>query len=267
MKERIIVTGATGAMGSAAVDALAAAGKGVVMACRNQARAAVVRSNVLARHPKADIEIRELDLASFASVRHFAEGIIPGTVTGLFNNAGTMPRRYSLTADGLESTFQVNYFSPWLLSCLLADKLPEGGHIVNMVSLTCRFAKLTAEGLQPTVQDFGQLKTYAASKRALLSFTMEFSRRNPLLTVNLADPGIVATDMIDMGRWWDPLADAVFKPLCRKPAEGVKPALRALDAVTGIRYYVGKGSRPVPDRYQRWELDKAVWEATEKIMG
>jgi hypothetical protein len=96
---------------------------------------------------------------------------------------------------------------------------------------------------------------------------MEFSRRNPLLTVNLADPGIVATDMIDMGRWWDPLADAVFKPLCRKPAEGVKPALRALDAVTGIRYYVGKGSRPVPDRYQRWELDKAVWEATEKIMG
>lgn len=266
MKERIIVTGATGGMGSAAVEALASQGKGVIMACRNQARAEVVRGNVLSHHPKADISIKELDLASTLSVRRFAESIVPGTVTGLFNNAGTISRNYSLTPDGLENTFAVNYFSPWLLTCLLAGKLPKGGHIVNMVSITCRFANISAEGLRPAEKDFRQLRTYAASKRALLSFTMEFARRNPQLVVNMADPGVVATGIINLGHWYDPISNVIFKPFCKRPEEGVKPALRAIASETGNRYFVGSGSREIPNRYLTPELDKLLWNETEKIL-
>ena len=73
MSGRIIVTGATGSMGAAAVEALAAQGQSVLMACRNCDKAAAVRDAVLSRVPGADIVVRQLDLASLASVRLFVE--------------------------------------------------------------------------------------------------------------------------------------------------------------------------------------------------
>ena len=264
MDGRIIVTGATGAMGAAAVEALAAQGKPVLMACRNLKKAESVRSQILGRIPEADLQIRELDLASLASVRTFAEGIEEGCITGIFHNAGVISKGYGLTQDGIENTVSVNYLGPWLLTSLLLPKLPADARIVYMVSLTCRFARLQPQMLQVTRKDFSQLRTYARTKRALLSFALELKKRHPDLRIHLADPGIVASDMIDLGHWYDPLADALFKPLCKKPAEGVQPALRALVSNQATpRYYVGKGDRPVPRRFLTSLEDARLWEETE----
>lgn len=268
----VIITGATGAIGSAAVAALAARGTPVVLACRNRAKAETLRSAILARHPGAALDIRDLDLASAASVRRFADGIAPGSVSALFNNAGVIPRGYALTPDGLESSFAVNYYGPWLLTTLLADKIPDGGAIVNMVSLACRFASIPAERealsrfLQPEAADFCQLGIYAAGKRALLSFSLELARRQPRLRVNVSDPGIVASGMINLGRWFDPLADFLFKPLCKSPEKGARPALGALASPERFRYFVGKGSRPIPPRYDHPRLDGILWDATATRM-
>lgn len=267
MKGRIIITGATGSMGSAAVEALAEQGIPVLMTCRNTVKAEAVRDRILARVPQADLEIRVLDLASLASVRRFAEGIEKGSVTALFNNAGVISKGYSITEDGFENTFAVNYFGPWLLTQLLLPKLPEDAHIVNMVSLTCRFAGIDAEALRPDKKQFSQLGTYARAKRALLSFTLELARRYPSLCINLADPGIVASDMIDLGHWFDPLADVLFKPFCKTPKAGVQPALRALASQVGPRYFVGKGDRAIARRYEDPALDARLWAATEALIS
>ena len=267
MSGRILITGATGSMGAAAVESLASQGFPVLMACRNLDKAAAVRTDILSRIPLADLEVRQLDLSSLASVRAFADAIEPGSVTALFNNAGVISKGYRLTEDGLENTFAVNYFSPRLLTLLLLPKLPQDAHIVNMVSLTCRFAALDGAALQPSEKDFGQLHTYALAKRALLSFSLELARRYPALRVNLADPGIVASNMIDLGHWYDPLADALFKPLCKTPKAGVQPALRALAASEGNRYYVGKGSRTIHRRYIDPDLDGRIWAATEALIS
>ena len=264
MNGRIIVTGATGCMGAAAVEALAQQGKPVLMACRNLEKAAAVRADILRRVPTADLQARALDLTSLASVRAFAEGIEPGSVSAVFHNAGVLPKDFSLTEDGLEHTFSVNYFGPWLLTRLLLPKLPEGAGIVSMVSLSSRFVSFQESDLQPSAGTFSQLGTYARSKRALLSFSLELARRHPGLRVHVADPGIVATDIIDLGYWFDPLTDALFKPLCKTPANGVRPALRALASTqAGPRYFVGKGDRDIPRRYLDPALDARIWEATE----
>ena len=71
MPGRVIVTGASGAMGAAAVRVLAAQGFAVVMACRNPAKAEAVREGILADQPGARIDIRPLELSSLASVRGF----------------------------------------------------------------------------------------------------------------------------------------------------------------------------------------------------
>ena len=268
MSGRIIVTGATGSMGAAAVEALAAQGTPVVMACRNLRKAEEVRAGILGRVPSAQLLVRELDLASLESVRRFAQGIEPGSVSALFHNAGVISKSYGLTEDGLENTFSVNYFGPWLLTRLLLPKLPADARMVSMVSLTCRFAPLALSMLQPERKDFTQLGTYARAKRALLSFSLELARRHPALRVQLADPGVVASGMIDLGHWFDPLADALFKPLCKKPADGVRPALRALSATeTEPHYFVGKRNRPIPRRYCTPEQDARLWEETERLLS
>ena len=268
MEVRTIITGATGSMGSAACEALAAKGVPVLMACRNLKKAESVRDGILSRHPSADLEIRHLDLCSLDSVREFAESVAPGSVDAVFHNAGVISRRYELTADGLEKTFSTNYFGPWLLTNLLLPRMPRDARIVSMISLSCRYVKLGGSDLQPAAEDFSQLGSYALAKRALLSFSLELARRNPGLRVNLADPGIVASDMIDLGHWFDPLTDVIFKPFCNKPEKGVQPALRALEASEpGPRYYVGRGSKDIPGRYLTPDLDARIWAGTEGILN
>jgi NAD(P)-dependent dehydrogenase (short-subunit alcohol dehydrogenase family) len=136
-----------------------------------------------------------------------------------------------------------------------------------MVSLTCRFVRITPDSLRPERKGFSQLGTYARSKRAFLSFSQELARRHPDLLVNVADPGIVASNMIDLGHWYDPLADALFKPFCKSPAAGVRPALSALSTDLTGHYFVGRSHRPIPHRYHTPALDLALWEATEGIVA
>jgi len=253
-------------MGSAAVRALAAQGHAVVMACRNPGKAAAVRERILAEVPDADLAIHPLDLSSLDSVHAFVAGLDDGPVSALFNNAGVISRSFIRTPDGFEQSFAVNYFGPVLLTRLLLPQMDPDARIVNMVSLTCRFARISEQALFPEAADFSQLGTYASSKLALLHFSQELSRRNPSLRVNLADPGIVNSDMIEMGRWFDPLARVLFRPLCKSPRRGVQPALRALSSDVRGRYFVGRRVREIPDRYFDPELDLRLWEATDRVL-
>ena len=264
---RIIVTGASGSMGSAATRELAARGHSVVMACRNIKKAEAVRGRILAELPDADIVLKRLDLGSLDSVRAFVEDLGPEPISALFNNAGVISRGYSLTSDGLENTFAVNYFGPVLLTELLLPQMLQNAKIVNMVSLTCRFVSIDERSLRPAHEDFSQLGTYARSKQALLRFSQELARRHPSLRVNLADPGIVNSNMISLGHWFDPLADILFRPFCKSPEKGVQPALRALSSDDRNRYFVGKGSKPIPARFSDLDLDLRIWQETERILS
>ncbi len=96
-----VVTGANSGLGLVTARELARAGATVVMACRNldkgHAAVEVIRSAV----PQAQVQLDELDLASLASVRSFADRFA-ATRDGLdllINNAGVMaPPRRSWTA-------------------------------------------------------------------------------------------------------------------------------------------------------------------------
>ena len=73
--------------------------------------------------------------------------------------------------------------------------------------------------------------------------------------------------MIDLGHWFDPLADALFKPFCKSPENGVKPALRALEADEGGRYFKGKGSEAIPARFIDPSLDGRLWDETAELVS
>lgn len=270
----IIVTGASGAMGSEAVKALAKAGRPVWMACRNLEKGERVRRSVLAAVPSASLELKQLDLGSFASIRAFVAGLPEGQrFSGLFNNAGTQCRRFSTSEDGLERTLAVNYVGPYLLTRLLLPFLTEGAVVVNMVSLSTWVAKLDWHSFEADEKAFGQVKSYAASKLALALFTVsleEEARRKGLkLSVNMADPGIVDTPIIHMDRWYDRLCDRIFRPLCKTPAQGAAAAVNALlhpelSGVLCTSGWKGKSFRhkPFPQRYVSHPLRTWIWDET-----
>ena len=90
-----------------------------------------------------------LDLSSFESVRSFASSVshIPGKVPSiLILNAGIRHNNFNLTGDGIESHYQINYLSHFLLVNLLLpimNKSPaEEIRVVHVSSTAHYFGKI-----------------------------------------------------------------------------------------------------------------------------
>lgn len=237
--KRIIVTGATGAIGSEICRQLACKGYGVVLACRNKQKG----EEVAASMPSASAPlVLTLDLSSESAargaVKPLADMLPAGDiVVGVVNNAGTMARSFSLTTDGHEMDMAVNCLNTmaWTDELLRSGLLSRGAAIVFTTSITRKMGKGGEMPAEPTASDFSQLGSYARSKRALTIRAAELCRK--LLTegiaVNCADPGVVDSGMITMHRWFDPLSNIFFRPFIRKPSKGAVPAIRALEAGLG----------------------------------
>ena len=80
--------------------------------------------------------------------------------------------------------------------------------------------------------------TYGQSKRMITEYARQLAEvLKGRVRVNCADPGIVDTGMISMQRWYDPIADALFRPFIRNPRQGAEPALRATYAEASGKIY------------------------------
>ena len=83
----------------------------------------------------AGVELHELDLERFASVRAFAAAM-HGPLHLVILNAGVMaPASHTLTSDGHEVQHQVNWLSNHLLSNLLAPRTVDPGKEVRSEAL------------------------------------------------------------------------------------------------------------------------------------
>lgn len=267
-KGQVIITGATGGIGSASVRAMAERGFPIIMACRNLEKGEKLRQTILKGCPAADLQLEQVDMASLQSVHDFVERLKNKgrALEGIFNNAGTISRDFVLTDDGLERTVAVNYVAPYYLTRALSPLLLSDAHVVNMVSVTCRMANVDRDFFCKTGKDFRQLRVYADSKLALLLFAVALSQRLSSSHVNLADPGVVNTNMISMGRWFDPLADVLFRPLCKSPEKGADPAVNALTTNTSLRYFSGSKFKLLENRYLSNQNTEWLWVETEEVL-
>lgn len=257
----LIITGATGSMGAVAVSRMAAEGYPVIMACRNLKKGEELRGRILSSQPDACLELVRLDLESSAGVDEFVKAMEGLTFSGIFNNAGVISRDFSMTEDGIEHTMAVNFVNPARLTLKLLPQFEQGAHIVNMVSLTTKYAHLDENWKSLGEKEFSQLGTYGRTKLALLYFSIALARHCPQFHVNVSDPGVVNSNMISMGRWFDPLADIFFRPFISSPEKGVAPALRALHFDGSMQYFVGKGHKDIPSSFCQSAMPEILWQS------
>lgn len=235
----VVVTGATGGIGAEICRALGLLGVPVVMACRSEKKFAETYERLLKEVPEMKAEFLPLDLTDHASVTGAVDRLHLRHIAGVINNAGTMQRHFTQTAEGVETTMAVNYYNTKLFNQLLLPQIAEGGVMVFTTSLTRRGWSHHRMPVTVTAENFGQLKTYSLSKARITQFAKEFMAEcgSHGVRVNCADPGVVDSSMIRMDRWFDPIADIIFRPLIRTPRNGAVPAIRALLSSEGGKIF------------------------------
>ncbi len=197
-----VVTGANSGLGLVTARELARAGASVVMACRNLDKGHAAVEAIRSEAPEAQVQLDELDLASLASVRSFADRYT-ATHDGLdllINNAGVMAPPRRLTADGFELQFGTNHLGHFALTGLLLPKLEgrEDARVVTQSSTAHRTGRIAFDNLNGDRHYF-RWRAYGQSKLANLLFALELDRRlrasGSTVKSLAAHPGYAATNL------------------------------------------------------------------------
>lgn len=273
MSKLAIITGADGGMGTEITRAVAQAGYHIIMLCYTLFKGEERKNQLILETGNEDIEVRQIDLSSMASVTNVADDLLGRGkhIDLLMNNAGTMSTGLMTTEDGLEYTVAVNYVAPFLLTLKLLPLMGKGTRIVNMISCTYSIGQLTSEFFtRGKSGSFWRIPVYSNTKLALWLFTHELSERlkEDGIAVNAADPGIVSTNIIRMDMWFDPLTDLLFRPCIRTPRQGASTAISLLlddrwEGVTGQMFASGKPKK-VKDKFMDHPQAKWLWDETNR---
>lgn len=179
-----IVTGANSGSGFATAKQLAQQGAQVIGACRRVDAGKEAFANL--DHLRGSVEIMELDLASLASVRRFAEAFKARyhRLDGLVNNAGVMYPPKGKTEDGFETQLGINYLGHFLLTELLLDTLKASAPSrIVCVSSVAHAGMLGIHGyidfddLHFDQRKYNPRVAYAQSKLANVLHALDLSRR------------------------------------------------------------------------------------------
>jgi len=230
MNKTAIITGANGGMGREITKAVAKAGYTTIMACRPSQRAEQALSDIK-KETRGEIVMFPLDLAQPESILNFVETITEKypQIDLLINNAGVLYPKKKDVEGKWDYTIMVNYFGHYILTNKLLPLLREGARIVNVISLTYRFGKITPQmfecGRNSWVQ---QVINYSTAKLALLYFTLDLAEEllEKNITANCSDPGIVGTKIIAMNNnFFDKICDVFARPFMKSPKNGAKTAV------------------------------------------
>jgi NAD(P)-dependent dehydrogenase (short-subunit alcohol dehydrogenase family) len=199
-----VVTGANGGLGLATAEALAGRGAHVVMAARDEAKAAAAVEQVRRRHPDASVEVVPLDLGSLASVEAAAERILAAhpRIHVLVNNAGLMAMPERETADGFEMQLGVNHLGHWALTARLLPAIvaAPGARVVSVASTAMHIGR-PIDSANPHLRDgaYAPWKAYGQSKLANRHFAMGLQRAFDDAGVDarslVAHPGLTHSDL------------------------------------------------------------------------
>ncbi|XP_075971778.1 retinol dehydrogenase 13-like [Anticarsia gemmatalis] len=196
----VIVTGGNSGIGLETAKDLSSRGAKVIIACRSVRRATEAKEEIIKASGNTDVHFRQLDLTSLRSVREFCDQIYKTEkrVDVLINNAGAGGLGNVKTADGLHVGMQVNYFAPFLLTCLLIPLLKSSApsRIINVSSMMHKYGEIDFENLNME-KYWSDYLVYANSKLFLNLITLELSSRlkGTGVTVNALHPGVASTNI------------------------------------------------------------------------
>jgi NAD(P)-dependent dehydrogenase (short-subunit alcohol dehydrogenase family) len=194
----VLVTGATSGIGYETARQLAGLGATVLVHGRTaeETRSAVDRLGADGV-PEDRLCAFSADFTRLEEVEQLARRVVAEHphLDVLVNNAGVAaPERRTVTADGNEVTFQVNFLAHYLLTNLLEPALVSepGGRVVNVSSSLHRTASIQWSDPQ-RARSYSRLAAYAQAQLALTVFAAD-----PRVTAVSVHPGICTTALLPL---------------------------------------------------------------------
>jgi retinol dehydrogenase 12 len=274
----VVLTGATGAIGSATASVLVRRGARVLLLARPSDRLTATVNRLGGEESR--VSSIPLDLSSLSSVRSAAReiGRTVGHVDALLNVAATFSGEYRKTKEGFEVMLATNHLGPFLLTNLLRDQLVGMGRVITVtapsstrVDLDQLMVRRANEGrrARDRVPNFRALETFGATKAANLLFTFELARRAKRweVRVNACHPGLVRSEL--MRESWAPVR-VVTRMVSRPPARAAEDLadLAISPAHEGTTGWLFKGTRRIdaPKSTMDPQVQGALWKRTAELV-
>jgi NAD(P)-dependent dehydrogenase (short-subunit alcohol dehydrogenase family) len=244
----ILITGATDGLGRAVASELAGQRATLLLHGRSEERGMRALAEIRAQTGNHKLAYYQADFESLSEVRDLAERIQAehDRLDVLLNNAalGIDPVR-RVTDDGHESTFQVDYLAPYMLSYLLETLL--------IASAPSRIVNVASAGQTPINFDdimlersYDGMQAYCQAKLAEVMLTIDQAAElsGTGVTVNCLHPALNMPTKI---------VTHMFTPQS-KIADGVRSTMRlisdpTLENVTGRYFDQAEEARAVPQAY------------------
>lgn len=182
----IMITGANSGIGYKTALGLAKDGHKIIIVCRSKERGKKAQQNIITATNNQNVDLILIDLSSLQSVRNGVSEFLAqhSQLDVLINNAANFDitqKKVIKTADGLETVFATNHFSPFLMTNLLLPALKASpvGHIINIASkglIAHPFIDIDFDNLN-SEKKFSASKAYYHSKFAQLIFTLDLAER------------------------------------------------------------------------------------------
>lgn len=269
MDKTVIVTGASAGIGAAAARKFAKAGATVAVVGRSTEKTTAVAREIGAK-PYL------VDFARLADVRRLADDLRADfpVIDVLAHNAGLAPGKPSLTEDGYEKTFQVNYLAPFLLTNLLWDRLTASpdARVISTSSMAHRFGRIDLANLSGLPARYTTTRVYGTWKLGNILFTRELARRakGTSITASAFHPGPVASEFFRE----DPVMRRIVtsrlgKAVLVTPDQGADPMLHlatVADAQSVNGAYFHRMKRREPKGVGR-ELERELWDRSAALLG
>lgn len=234
----VLVTGATSGIGYEAARQLAERGSTVLLHGRTPEEAQGATDRLIATTGVDGTLLRPLaaDFVRLEEVESLAHAVVREhpRLDVLVNNAAiAAPERHTLTPDGNEIAFQVNFLAHYLLTNLLEPALTTdpGGRVVNVSSSLHRTGAIQWNDPQ-RIRRYSRLAAYAQSQLALTVFAAD-----PRVTAVSVNPGNCETGLL-------PLYGHEGAPAAEGAAHVVRLCDPATEIVNGAYYDRGEPVAP-----------------------
>jgi NAD(P)-dependent dehydrogenase (short-subunit alcohol dehydrogenase family) len=205
----IVMAGGTSGIGLEAARRFASWNATVVIGSRSRAKGERVSADLLSTLPPestGSVNMLDLDLASFASVKEFATTVRAAykNIDVLALNAGMHGKEHVvLTRDGNEETYQTNFLSHYLLTSLLLPVLRStpGARIVHTSSAMHYLGSLDHSVHDAHTRNADSatarcgIKSYCDTKLMNVVYSNWLDRTEPDVSSVATHPGLVSTDL------------------------------------------------------------------------
>ncbi|KAG5885922.1 hypothetical protein JTB14_010951 [Gonioctena quinquepunctata] len=280
-----LITGANRGIGYETALALAKRNFKVIMA--DKADQNLSRTKIVEATCNGDLTTEQLDLASFDSVRHFADRIMRSVdhLDVLVNNAGVFCMNKQETVDNLDAVMQINHLGPFLLTNLLADliKGSEKSRIIFVSSSGSFFHDLKVENLKTphyfSPNFISVAKHYYNTKLCNMITAKGFAEklREWRVSSNFLHPGMVNTNLLISSdaeispNWTVGMTRMFLKCITRDVQDAAEMLVflstsERVQCISG-KYFVNYQVHQAPRILEDQCFCEDIWKESEQLVG